>query len=72
MISLELFLAERMMSQANAIGRCRPRQAGPRRGLSPQVRRFLGWSFLRLVALGARLVHYGLPPHRSCEGQVGV
>jgi hypothetical protein len=72
MISQELYLAERIMSQANAIGRRHLSQAGPRRGLSPQVRRFLGWSSLRLVALGARLVHYGLPPLRSFERQVGV
>jgi len=72
MVSQELFLAELMMSQVNERIRDRMNQTGARRGYSQQIRRFLGWASLRFVALGARLVHYGLQPHSSYDGQGGI
>ena len=71
MISQELYIAERLLDERvkmmwtrnNATNQGRVRATG-RKG-----RRFLGWASLSLVSLGARMVGYGLPAHRSHDGQ---
>jgi len=71
MISQELYLAERVLDERVRMMLARTSASREERlsRVGQQRSRFLGWASLRLVALGARMVRYGLPARRSRGGQ---